>query len=203
MNDPRCLIADDHPALTSAVSAYLAENGFDIVGPGARRPPRGRARDRGDSPSSRSSTTACRASPALELVARAPRGVAGHPHRRLHGRRRRDARARRARGGRGRARPEGGAARRPRARARSRARRRLVPRPRAGAHGRQEQQADASASSTCSACSPRACSTRRSAAASASAPRRCARTCARRATGSVPRTRTQAVATALRLGLIA
>jgi DNA-binding NarL/FixJ family response regulator len=33
MNDPRCLIADDHPALTSAVSHYLAENGFDIVGP--------------------------------------------------------------------------------------------------------------------------------------------------------------------------
>ena len=33
MNDPRCLIADDHPALTSAVSAYLADNGFEIVGP--------------------------------------------------------------------------------------------------------------------------------------------------------------------------
>lgn len=33
MNDPRCLIADDHPALTSAVSAYLAHNGFEIVGP--------------------------------------------------------------------------------------------------------------------------------------------------------------------------
>jgi DNA-binding NarL/FixJ family response regulator len=33
MNDPRCLIADDHPALTSAVSSYLAENGFDVVGP--------------------------------------------------------------------------------------------------------------------------------------------------------------------------
>src|SRR6478736_5880389 len=33
MNDPRCLLADDHPALTVAVSAYLAENGFDIVGP--------------------------------------------------------------------------------------------------------------------------------------------------------------------------
>ncbi|MDX6475669.1 MAG: hypothetical protein QOH95_1180 [Gaiellaceae bacterium] len=32
MNDPRCLIADDHPALTSAVSSYLSENGFDIVG---------------------------------------------------------------------------------------------------------------------------------------------------------------------------
>ena len=31
--DPRCLIADDHPALTTAVSAYLAENGFEIVGP--------------------------------------------------------------------------------------------------------------------------------------------------------------------------
>ena len=33
MNDPRCLIADDHPALTSAVSSYLSENGFEIVGP--------------------------------------------------------------------------------------------------------------------------------------------------------------------------
>ena len=33
MNDPKCLIADDHPALTSAVSAYLADNGFEIVGP--------------------------------------------------------------------------------------------------------------------------------------------------------------------------
>jgi DNA-binding NarL/FixJ family response regulator len=33
MNDPRCLIADDHPALTSAVSSYLADNGFEIVGP--------------------------------------------------------------------------------------------------------------------------------------------------------------------------
>ena len=33
MNDPRCLVADDHPALTTAVSTYLAENGFEIVGP--------------------------------------------------------------------------------------------------------------------------------------------------------------------------
>jgi len=33
VNDPRCLIADDHPALTSAVSTYLAESGFEIVGP--------------------------------------------------------------------------------------------------------------------------------------------------------------------------
>jgi len=33
MTDPRCLIADDHPALTSAVSSYLAEHGFEIVGP--------------------------------------------------------------------------------------------------------------------------------------------------------------------------
>jgi DNA-binding NarL/FixJ family response regulator len=33
MNDPRCLIADDHPALTSAVSSYLSENGFEVVGP--------------------------------------------------------------------------------------------------------------------------------------------------------------------------
>ena len=28
-----CLIADDHPALTSAVSTFLSENGFAIVGP--------------------------------------------------------------------------------------------------------------------------------------------------------------------------
>jgi DNA-binding NarL/FixJ family response regulator len=33
MNDPRCLLADDHPALTSAVATYLTENGFDVVGP--------------------------------------------------------------------------------------------------------------------------------------------------------------------------
>lgn len=28
-----CLLADDHPALTAAVSAYLSESGFEIVGP--------------------------------------------------------------------------------------------------------------------------------------------------------------------------
>jgi len=33
VNDPRCLLADDHPALTAAVSAFLSVNGFDIVGP--------------------------------------------------------------------------------------------------------------------------------------------------------------------------
>ena len=33
MTSPRCLLADDHPALTAAVSAYLTENGFEIVGP--------------------------------------------------------------------------------------------------------------------------------------------------------------------------
>jgi DNA-binding NarL/FixJ family response regulator len=33
VSDTRCLIADDHPALTSAVSSYLSENGFEIVGP--------------------------------------------------------------------------------------------------------------------------------------------------------------------------
>ena len=33
MNDPRCLVADDHPALRSAVTTYLSENGFDIIGP--------------------------------------------------------------------------------------------------------------------------------------------------------------------------
>ncbi|HVU76947.1 MAG TPA: response regulator transcription factor [Gaiellaceae bacterium] len=39
MNDPTCLVADDHPALTSAVSSYLADNGFEIVGtaPDGRR----------------------------------------------------------------------------------------------------------------------------------------------------------------------
>ncbi|HZQ81345.1 MAG TPA: response regulator transcription factor [Gaiellaceae bacterium] len=35
MNDPRCLLADDHPALTSAVSNYLTESGFEVVGPAA------------------------------------------------------------------------------------------------------------------------------------------------------------------------
>jgi DNA-binding NarL/FixJ family response regulator len=29
---PRCLVADDHPALLRAVSSYLAQNGFDVVG---------------------------------------------------------------------------------------------------------------------------------------------------------------------------
>jgi DNA-binding NarL/FixJ family response regulator len=33
VNDPRCLLADDHPALTTAVASYLAESGFDVVGP--------------------------------------------------------------------------------------------------------------------------------------------------------------------------
>jgi DNA-binding NarL/FixJ family response regulator len=31
----RCLVADDHPALVAAVAAYLAENGFEVVGPAA------------------------------------------------------------------------------------------------------------------------------------------------------------------------
>jgi DNA-binding NarL/FixJ family response regulator len=30
---PRCLVADDHPALVSAVCAFLADHGFDVVGP--------------------------------------------------------------------------------------------------------------------------------------------------------------------------
>ncbi len=33
MQDPRCLIADDHPALTAAVTSFVAENGFEVVGP--------------------------------------------------------------------------------------------------------------------------------------------------------------------------
>jgi len=33
MNDPRCLVADDHPALTSAVANFLSESGFEVVGP--------------------------------------------------------------------------------------------------------------------------------------------------------------------------
>jgi two-component system, NarL family, nitrate/nitrite response regulator NarL len=33
VNDPRCLLADDHPALVAAVSSYLSENGFEVVGP--------------------------------------------------------------------------------------------------------------------------------------------------------------------------
>ena len=54
MNNPRCLLADDHPALTVAISAYLSENGFTIVGPVAdgRRAvssrPRNEARARAD-----------------------------------------------------------------------------------------------------------------------------------------------------------
>ena len=33
MTDPTCLLADDHPALTVAIAAFLDENGFDVVGP--------------------------------------------------------------------------------------------------------------------------------------------------------------------------
>jgi DNA-binding NarL/FixJ family response regulator len=33
VNDPRCLLADDHPALTVAISLFLSENGFAVVGP--------------------------------------------------------------------------------------------------------------------------------------------------------------------------
>lgn len=33
MENPHCLLADDHPALTSAISSYLSENGFTVVGP--------------------------------------------------------------------------------------------------------------------------------------------------------------------------
>jgi DNA-binding NarL/FixJ family response regulator len=31
----RCLVADDHPALTWTLSAHLADNGYEIVGPAA------------------------------------------------------------------------------------------------------------------------------------------------------------------------
>ncbi len=39
MHDPTCLVADDHPALVSAICSYLSANGFDIVGsaPDGRR----------------------------------------------------------------------------------------------------------------------------------------------------------------------
>jgi DNA-binding NarL/FixJ family response regulator len=33
MSDPRCLLADDHPALCAAVHAYLTGAGFDVLGP--------------------------------------------------------------------------------------------------------------------------------------------------------------------------
>jgi DNA-binding NarL/FixJ family response regulator len=33
VTDPRCLLADDHPALVVAVAAFLADSGFDVVGP--------------------------------------------------------------------------------------------------------------------------------------------------------------------------
>ncbi|MFZ1878717.1 MAG: response regulator transcription factor [Gaiellaceae bacterium] len=33
MKDPSCLLADDHPALTVAIAAFLGENGFEVVGP--------------------------------------------------------------------------------------------------------------------------------------------------------------------------
>jgi DNA-binding NarL/FixJ family response regulator len=33
VNDPRCLVADDHPALRTAVADYLTENGFEVIGP--------------------------------------------------------------------------------------------------------------------------------------------------------------------------
>jgi len=34
----RCLIADDHPALASAVTSYVADNGFEVIGPAADGP---------------------------------------------------------------------------------------------------------------------------------------------------------------------
>jgi DNA-binding NarL/FixJ family response regulator len=36
--EPRCLLADDHPALLAAVGPYIAENGFDVVGPAVDGP---------------------------------------------------------------------------------------------------------------------------------------------------------------------
>src|SRR6478752_6836028 len=33
MKDPSCLLADDHPALTVAIAAFLGENGFEVIGP--------------------------------------------------------------------------------------------------------------------------------------------------------------------------
>jgi DNA-binding NarL/FixJ family response regulator len=33
MTDPTCLLADDHPALTVAIAAFLGENGFEVLGP--------------------------------------------------------------------------------------------------------------------------------------------------------------------------
>jgi DNA-binding NarL/FixJ family response regulator len=35
VSDPRCLLADDHPALVAAVGPFLTENGFAVVGPAA------------------------------------------------------------------------------------------------------------------------------------------------------------------------
>jgi DNA-binding NarL/FixJ family response regulator len=35
MSEPRCLVADDHPALCAAVSSFLGAAGFDVVGPAA------------------------------------------------------------------------------------------------------------------------------------------------------------------------
>jgi two-component system, NarL family, nitrate/nitrite response regulator NarL len=32
MTQPRCIIADDHPGLIAAVGDYLGENGYDIIG---------------------------------------------------------------------------------------------------------------------------------------------------------------------------
>lgn len=35
---PRCLVADDHPALVAAVADFLGENGFDVVATAANGP---------------------------------------------------------------------------------------------------------------------------------------------------------------------
>ncbi len=35
MTSPRCLVADDHPALLTAVTSYLEANGFELVGAAA------------------------------------------------------------------------------------------------------------------------------------------------------------------------
>jgi DNA-binding NarL/FixJ family response regulator len=38
MNAVRCLLADDHPALCAAVASYLEAEGFDVLGPVANGP---------------------------------------------------------------------------------------------------------------------------------------------------------------------
>ncbi len=200
VNDPRCLVADDHPALTSAVSNYLADNGFEIVGPA--------------SDGRRALALAESEQPDLALVDyRMPRlsGLellealhAAAPEMRIcvytadgDEQLARDVLA----VGRVGSRPQGGAARRPRPRARSGARRRRVSRPGGRPNRARRDTHRTRAPGPATACRglPQEEIARRLGISAETVRTHLRKACTR--LGAT--TRTQAVATALRLGLIA